>query len=147
MSAQERHIACKMAKAVAFMCLKDLMHKSYVAGTEPVSVAGDFTDVFVTDGQGNQIAWTECRRLSRDEQEKIQAKKEHRQPVLIPHFSVHNLRHTFCTRLCENENDLKIIQEIMGHSDITTTMNIYNEATKERKQESFARLEGKIKIC
>ena len=82
-----------------------------------------------------------------NEQEMIQAKKEHRQPVLIPHFSAHNLRHTFCTRLCENENDLKIIQEIMGHSDITTTMNIYNEATKERKQESFARLEGKIKIC
>mgnify|MGYP002330459018 FL=1 len=82
-----------------------------------------------------------------NEREKIQAKKEHRQPVLIPHFSAHNLRHTFCTRLCENENDLKIIQEIMGHSDITTTMNIYNEATKERKQESFARLEGKIKIC
>lgn len=82
-----------------------------------------------------------------NEQEKIQAKKEHRQPILIPHFSVHNLRHTFCTRFCENETDLKIIQEIMGHSDISTTMNIYNEATKERKQESFARLEGKIKIC
>ena len=82
-----------------------------------------------------------------NEQEKVQAKKEHRQPVLIPHFSAHNLRHTLCTRLCENENDLKIIQEIMGHSDITTTMNVYNEATKERKQESFARLEGKIKIC
>ncbi len=82
-----------------------------------------------------------------NEQEKECAKKEHRQPVLIPHFSVHNLRHTFCTRFCENETDLKIIQEIMGHSDITTTMNIYNEATKERKQESFARLEGKIKIC
>lgn len=82
-----------------------------------------------------------------NEQEVEQAKKEHCQPVLIPHFSVHNLRHTFCTRFCENETDLKIIQEIMGHSDITTTMNIYNEATKERKQESFARLEGKIKIC
>lgn len=82
-----------------------------------------------------------------NEQEVECAKKEHRQPILIPHFSVHNLRHTFCTRFCENETDLKIIQEIMGHSDITTTMNIYNEATKERKQESFARLEGKIKIC
>ena len=79
-----------------------------------------------------------------NEREKIQAKKEHRQPVLIPHFSAHNLRHTFCTRLCENENDLKIIQEIMGHSDITTTMNIYNEATKERKQESFAMLFFKL---
>ena len=43
--------------------------------------------------------------------------------------------------------NIKVLQYIMGHSDITTTMNIYNEATKERKQESFARLEGKIKIC
>lgn len=74
------------------------------------------------------------------------AKKEHRKPILIPHFSVHNLRHTFCTRFCENETNLKVIQEIMGHADIETTMNIYNEATKEQKQESFANLEGKIKI-
>ena len=60
-----------------------------------------------------------------NEQEVEQAKKEHRQPVLIPHFSVHNLRHTFCTRFCENETDLKIIQEIMGHSDIGVTLNTY----------------------
>ena len=80
-------------------------------------------------------------------QENESAKNEHRQPILIPHFSAHNIRHTFCTRFCENETDLKIIQEIMGHSDISITMNIYNEATKERKQQSFARLEGKIKIC
>ena len=75
------------------------------------------------------------------------AAKERREPILIPHFSCHSLRHTFCTRFCENETDLKIIQEIMGHADISTTMNVYNEATKERKQASFARLEGKIKIC
>ena len=82
-----------------------------------------------------------------NEQETAKANKEHRQPILLPRFSVHNLRHTFCTRFCENETNLKIIQEIMGHSDITTTMNIYNEATKEKKKESFAGLEGKIKIC
>ena len=58
----------------------------------------------------------------------------------------HNLRHTFCTRFCENETNLKVIQEIMGHADISTTMNIYNEATKEKKKESFANLEGKVKI-
>ena len=34
----------------------------------------------------------------------------------------------------------------MGHADITTTMDIYNEATKEKKVESFANLEGKVKI-
>ena len=57
------------------------------------------------------------------------AEKEKREPLLIRDFSVHNLRHTFCTRCCENETNLKVIQEIMGHSDISTTMNIYAEAT------------------
>lgn len=74
------------------------------------------------------------------------AKKEKREPVLIPHFSVHNLRHTFCTRFCENETNIKVIQEIMGHSDIGTTMNIYAEATESKKQENFKNLAGKIKI-
>ena len=72
--------------------------------------------------------------------------KEGRAPELLPRFSCHHLRHTFCTRFCENETNLKIIQEIMGHADITTTMDIYNEATKDKKKESFAELEGKIKI-
>lgn len=44
------------------------------------------------------------------------------------------------------ESNLKVIQEIMGHADIETTMNIYAEATTEKKVESFANLEGKIKI-
>lgn len=87
-------------------------------------------------------------RISRDynAEETALAKSQSREPELLPHFTVHNLRHTFCTRFCENETNLKVIQEIMGHSDISTTMNIYNEATKEKKIESFANLEGKIKI-
>lgn len=52
----------------------------------------------------------------------------------------------FCTRFCENETNLKVIQDIMGHADITTTMNIYAEATKEKKQQAMANLNGKIKI-
>ena len=79
-------------------------------------------------------------------EETERAEKEKREPVLLPHFSAHNLRHTFCTRLCENEPNLKIIQEIMGHRNIETTMDVYNEATKERKMSSFANLEGKIRV-
>lgn len=87
-------------------------------------------------------------RIVRDynKDETARATEEGRKPELLPHFSVHNLRHTFCTRFCENETNLKVIQEIMGHADIKTTMDIYNEATKEKKLESFANLEGKIKI-
>lgn len=88
-------------------------------------------------------------RITRDAnaEEIINAKKEDREPVLLPNFSCHHLRHTFCTRMCENENNLKVIQEIMGHADITTTMDIYNEATKEKKISTFANLEGKMKIA
>lgn len=71
---------------------------------------------------------------------------EEREPLLIRHFSVHNLRHTFCTRFCENETNIKVIQEIMGHSDISTTMNIYAEATESKKKECFENLESKIRI-
>lgn len=74
------------------------------------------------------------------------SKKESRKPLLIRHFSVHNLRHTFCTRFCEHETNIKVIQEIMGHADISTTMNIYAEATEARKKESFESLQGKIRI-
>lgn len=81
-----------------------------------------------------------------NEEEAAKAEKEHRKPFVIRHFSVHNLRHTFCTRFCENETNIKVIQDIMGHSDISTTMNIYAEATEAKKKEAFDNLEGKIKI-
>ncbi len=79
--------------------------------------------------------------------EKYNAKIENRKPILLPeNISPHTFRHTFCTRFCENETNLKVIQEIMGHSDISVTMNIYNEATKEKKEEAFKNLENKMEI-
>lgn len=88
-------------------------------------------------------------RIIRDynKEETEQATKEKRDPALLPHFSVHNLRHTFCTRLCEIEPNLKVIQEVMGHADISTTMDVYNEATKEQKQQSFSHIQGKLKLA
>lgn len=67
-------------------------------------------------------------------------------PVYLPKFSAHILRHTFCTRLCEVEMNLKVIQDIMGHKNIRTTMDVYNEATAEIKQASFSKIEQKIPL-
>lgn len=78
--------------------------------------------------------------------EEVGAKKQHREAILLPDFSAHHLRHTFCTRLCEKETNLKVIQSVMGHKDIQTTMDIYAEATEEKKQESFERLAATLDI-
>ena len=78
--------------------------------------------------------------------EVVRAKRERRDPIILPNFSCHHLRHTFCTRLCENETNLKVIQSIMGHRNIETTMDIYAEATEEKKQESFENLAAKLDI-
>jgi len=78
--------------------------------------------------------------------EAVEAKKQHRDAILLPDFAAHHLRHTFCTRLCEQESNLKVIQSIMGHKDIQTTMDIYAEATEKKKMESFERLAATLDI-
>lgn len=78
--------------------------------------------------------------------EVVRAKKERREPIILPDFSCHHLRHTFCTRLCEHETNLKVIQAIMGHKNIETTMDIYAEAIEEKKQESFENLAANLDI-
>ena len=60
--------------------------------------------------------------------------------VMLPNFSNHTLRHTFTTRMVETGTNMKAMQEILGHSDISTTMNIYAEATKELKEKEMVRL-------
>ena len=88
------------------------------------------------------------KRISTDynQYEMDKAETENREPVLIPPFSCHNLRHTFCTRLCENESNIKVIQDVMGHADVQTTMNIYAEAQKEVKATAMMNLSSKIKV-
>lgn len=73
-------------------------------------------------------------------EEVVAAKRARRQPLILPDFSCHHLRHTFCTRLCENETNLKVIQSIMGHRNIETTMDVYAEVTESRKQDTFENL-------
>ena len=58
-------------------------------------------------------------------------------PVLLPDFSCHILRHTFATRLCEAGVNIKVIQDILGHCDISTTMDIYIDATDNMKQKEM----------
>lgn len=120
-------------------------------GYQSETIDGYTNFVFVTS-TGAIVSHSTVNRVMRDivkdynEKEMALAKSENREPLLIPQISPHSLRHTFCTRFCENESNMKVIQSIMGHSDIATTMDIYAEATREKKQEIMANLQGKIII-
>lgn len=85
------------------------------------------------------------RRITRDCNDEILEKGES-SPVLLPRFSCHTLRHSFTTRLCEAGVNIKVIQDVLGHSDISTTMNIYADATKDLKQKEFGDMEKSTDI-
>ena len=48
----------------------------------------------------------------------------------------HNLRHTNATLLLQEGNDLKVIQERLGHKDISTTANIYSHVNKKMQKQA-----------
>ena len=58
-------------------------------------------------------------------------------------FHFHQLRHTFTSNLLSNGAAPKDVQELLGHADVSTTMNIYAHATMEAKRTS-ARLLDKV---
>lgn len=63
----------------------------------------------------------------------------------IKDFRFHDLRHTFASHFLMRTKDLKTLQEILGHSDITTTMR-YAHLLDEHKKEAMKRFEQKRKI-
>ena len=58
-------------------------------------------------------------------------------------FHFHQLRHTFTSNLLSNGAAPKDVQELLGHSDVSTTMNVYAHSTRESKRTS-ARLLDKV---
>lgn len=65
--------------------------------------------------------------------------------VLLPKFSCHTLRHTFTTRLCEANVNIKVIQDVLGHADVSTTLDIYADVTKDLTKKEFEAFEDFIK--
>lgn len=60
----------------------------------------------------------------------------------ITDIRFHDLRHTFASLLLEAGESPKAIQELLGHSTITTTMDIYTHITKKGKIKAIEKLDG-----
>jgi len=58
----------------------------------------------------------------------------------LPRLTLHGLRHTHATLLLELGIHPKVVQERLGHSNISTTMNIYSHVTPTMQREAMERL-------
>lgn len=58
----------------------------------------------------------------------------------LPHLKFHGLRHTFATLLIASKADIKTVSAILGHSDITTTLNTYVHPSRDDKRNAVSKL-------
>ena len=60
--------------------------------------------------------------------------------VPLPKITPHVFRHTFCTNMANAGMDLKSLQYLMGHSDVSVTLNVYTHTEYGKAQEAMARI-------
>ena len=61
----------------------------------------------------------------------------------LPNITPHVMRHTFCTNMVNAGMDVKVLQYIMGHSEIDVTMNVYTHMNYDRAAAQMIRLVDK----
>jgi integrase len=111
-----------------------------------VSIDGYTDFIFVNrfgDVQHHSALNKALKRIIRDCNDDILLKSNGREPsILLPPFSCHTLRHSFAIRLCEAGVNIKLVQAILGHVDISTTIEIYQNATKELQDHEIPKIEN-----
>lgn len=82
-------------------------------------------------------------KVQKTEEDAI-AQEENRDPVYLKDFTPHIMRHSFASRCYEAGMDPKILQKIMGHAKIETTMDIYTHISEEMEKKEMSILESVV---
>lgn len=142
-----RHIP--MQKDIEKLLQKYKNETYFISVSSNINIDGYTNFVFLNREEGlftpNTLTRT-CHLLreSCNKEEIEVAQWEEREPVLIPDFTFHVLRHTFCTRMAEDGMDVKVLQEIMGHSNIAVTMQVYNHVSDDRAINEMNKIQNVI---
>ncbi|NCC07956.1 MAG: hypothetical protein EOM30_07925 [Clostridia bacterium] len=137
--AGERTIPMTDEVKAAFIMEREYQYEAQIQSVGRVDGYDDFIFVNKDGNVQNQGALNKAlKRIIRDcNCEVLERDGVDSNPVLLPNFSCHHLRHTFATRLCEWGINLKVIQDVLGHADVSTTMNIYVDVTNDLKKKEL----------
>ena len=92
-------------------------------------MSGDETDALFLSKSGRRLSTSDVRR-------RLQAWA--RQAAIQGGISPHALRHSFATHLLDGGADLRSIQELLGHSSVSTTQ-IYTRVESARLKSAYSR--------
>ena len=113
---------------------KNQIHMEQLAGQywNPDAELGDL--IFTTE-TGKPLSHTRVNV----EVKKIEARMQE-DGVNVPHVTPHTFRHIFATRAFENGISEKVVQELLGHSSLNMTMNVYSHVLPEIKAREMQKL-------
>ena len=110
-------------------CREIPMNKELLAMVKPLKKVVN-TDFYVLTNEGKP---TEPRTY-RNYYHRLMARLD------IPRLKYHGLRHSFATRCIESNCDYKTVSVLLGHANITTTLNLYVHPNMEQKKKCITRM-------
>ena len=108
------------------LCVDSL--RAYLEHGRPSLIGNNRTDSFFVSSRGNPMSADAMRRMF---------KSAVRAAGLDERISPHDMRHTFATDLLDGDADLRSVQEMLGHSSLSTTQ-IYTHLSPARLKSAHA---------
>ena len=154
----KRHITkTKTSKSVRMIPMTEMVYNSFLKQYEYQCITGfyqgsidGYTDFIFLNERGDVLLpaainsfLERARKVINQEQMEI-ARREGTQPVEIPHFHNHILRHTFCTRCAEAEVPIDVLMRLTGHTRMSTLVEYYIDVSDDRLEDYVDFLNNKI---